>query len=520
MIRLILFSLIVLFSYPTLAQVSRWIDMEWDEVPGARGYEVELFQEENGKKLSRGKYKLDESRWSHAVTPGQYSLRIRSLDPRGVPGEWSDYVPLKIRLENPQLLLPVSGAKIERPEVQFEWSEISGAKSYQLVVLNPSGSSVLNTTLQENKFAFPVRSLGKYSWMVFALEAGEASRPQESWPRKEFRSFERVGGELDAPFVNVTLDKKVSLTWQKAPFAEVYEIDYLPPAGKDRNRRFRLKRLNLRLDARRLREGVTTFTVKSTAPGYEDSQKSLVVLRKSGDRVEIQDIVQGLKEEVEKNPPTKTHFRDQLLVSLSLARFNYESANAESDTFLDQEKLTGLGLGAEWLRQTKYNSLIHKVVLSLNNLSTGLESGIMGRLAYTLNGNKNFSGRKWMYGAGVSFLNLPSFMGDRIRDEVRVEKSSTAGVSTNLGYAHPLGERRLLRADLAVDFHPVYMSSERDDGKPVLFFKGQLRYFQYITRTQALYGGVEYQRWEEEWGSDYSRVGGMSFVLGMKFGYE
>lgn len=512
--------LFLILSFSASAQVSRWIDMEWEEVPGAKGYEVELFQEVKGSKLTRGKFKLDESRWSHAVSPGQYSLRIRSLDPRGVPGEWSDYVPLKVRLENPQLLLPVPGAKLDKPEVQFEWSEITGAKSYQLVILNPTGGLLLNTTLQENKYSFPLRSLGKYDWMVFALEENEGPRPQEIWPKKSFRSFERVGGELDAPFVNLSLDRKVNLTWQKSPFAQVYEIDYLPPAGKDKNRRFRLKRLSLRLDPRRLKEGGTTFTVKATAPGYEDSLKSMVVVRKIGEKVEIEDIVQGQKEEIEKNPPTKSHFRDQLLISLALARFDYESADIESDTFLDQEKLTGLGLNVEWLKQKKYNSLIHKVDFSALNLSTGLESGIMSRLAYTVNWNKNFSGKKWMYGAGLSALSLPSFMGDRLRDEVNVEKSTTAGLALNLGYAHPLSERKLIRADLGVDFHPWYLSSEREDGKPVLFFKGQLRYFQYITRTQALFGGVEYQRWEEEWGNDRSKIGGFSFVLGMKFGYE
>lgn len=510
----------LLFSLSSFSQVSRWIDMEWEEVPGAKGYEVELFQEVKGQKLTRGKFKLDESRWSHAVTPGQYSLRIRSLDPRGVPGEWSDYVPLKVRLENPQLLVPVPGAKVDKPEVQFEWSEINGASSYQLVILNPNGGTLLNTTLQENKYSFPLRSLGKYDWMVFALEEKETFRPQDLWPKKSFRSFERVGGELDAPFVNLTLDKKVNLTWQKSPFAQVYEIDYLPPAGKDKNRRFRLKRQSLRLDPRRLREGVTTFTIKATAPGYEDSLKSMVVVRKTGEKVEIEDIIQGQKEEVEKNPPTKAHFRDQLLVSLALARFDYESADLESDTFLDQEKLTGLGVNVEWLRQKKYNSLIHKLDFFALNLSTGLESGIMSHLGYTLNWNKNYSGRKWMYGAGLSLLSLPSFMGDRIRDEVNVEKSTTAGLALNFGYAHPLSERKLLRADLGVDFHPWYLSSERDGGKSVLWFKGQLRYFQYITRTQALFGGIEYQRWEEEWGGDYSKIGGMSFVLGMKFGYE
>jgi hypothetical protein len=512
--------LILCFSFSLFADVSRWIDMEWEEVPGAKGYEVELFQDVKGTKLTRGKFKLDESRWSHAVSPGQYSLRIRSLDPRGVPGEWSDYVPLKVRLENPQLLLPVPGAKVEKPEVQFEWSEITGAKTYQLVILNPSGSILLNTNLQENKYSFPLRSLGKYEWMVFALEENEGTRAQEIWPRKSFRSFERVGGELDAPFVNLTLNNKVNLTWQKSPFAQVYEIDYLPPAGKDKNRRFKLKRLNLRLDPRRLKEGATTFTVKATAPGYEDSLKSMVVLRKTGERVEIEDIIQGQRDEVEKNPPTKSHFRDQLLVSLALARFDYESTDTDSDTFLDQEKLTGLGINAEWLRQKKYNSLIHKVDFSAINLSTGLESGIMSHLGYTFNWNRNHSGRKWMYGAGLSVLSLPSFMGDRIRDEVRVEKSTTAGLALNLGYAHPLSGRKLIRADLGVDIHPWYLSSERDGGKTVIWLKAQLRYFQYITRTQALFGGIEYQRWEEEWGRDRSKVGGLSFVLGMNFGYE
>ena len=122
-----IFFLLLLFSLPALAQESRWIDIEWEEVAGAANYEVELFEGSDGKLTPRGKYKVENSTWSNAVPPGKYSLRIRSLDKRGVPGEWSDYIPVKVRMHNPKLFQPGPGSQVSTAQVDFEWSEGEGA---------------------------------------------------------------------------------------------------------------------------------------------------------------------------------------------------------------------------------------------------------------------------------------------------------------------------------------------------------------------------------------------------------
>ncbi len=141
--KLFLF-LFLLTPLITFAQ-ERWVDLEWDAVPGAKSYELELFQDLSGTMTPRGKFKTDTPVWSRPVPSGKYAIRLRSLDARGVPGEWSDEIPLKIRLKNPQLLRPVPDDKISTDQIDLEWGEVEGAGAYQVVLLGPNDSVVLDT---------------------------------------------------------------------------------------------------------------------------------------------------------------------------------------------------------------------------------------------------------------------------------------------------------------------------------------------------------------------------------------
>jgi hypothetical protein len=515
--------LLVLLALTTLcahAQRDRWIDLEWDAVPGVKNYEVELFEEVGGEQKARGRFRSETPFWTHPVPPGKYSLRLRSLDTRGVPGPWSEQVPLKVRLQNPQALRPVAQMKLTEAEVTFEWSEVPGAATYQLLIKDDRNKIFHTATLEGLSQSVYLETLGEYQWAVVALEQGEAPKELDDIPSTFFRGFSRVGGDLEAPWVSLSVNEKVSLTWDKVRFAQHYEVDYLPPPeARDKSRRFKLPRQSLVFPAKNLRQGITTITVRASAAGHKQSAASMVKLSKTGDKVEVVDIIQGRPGEVVKVDPTRAHWRNQFSLSLGGARYDYSSTVPETDTRLEQEKLTGLGLNLEWVAQPRMNSAVHRVDLGVINLSSGLKSGLQTRLAYAWTRLRPAGSGRWYYGAGASYLNLPAFMGNRIEDSVKVEMSSSLGPELVLGHLQPFGQHWALHSQLNYGYHLYHMNSARSGQQAFPYLRAQVKILKYVTKKEAIFAGVDYQQWDRQWSQESSKLSGFAFHLGAKAGF-
>ncbi len=513
------FLLLVLLSFSAWSQDSRWIDIEWEEVANASNYEVELFQEENGKQLPRGKYKVDQASWSNAVPPGKYSLRIRSLDKRGVPGEWSENIPVKVRMHNPKLFQPGSQAKLSSPQIEFEWSEIAGATLYQLVVKNEKDEIIQNSVVKDVRSNVYLEELGNYTWTVYALDEGEAQRTQEDFVSSTFKSFIRVGGELDSPEIKVSIKDKVYIRWDKVRRAKTYELDYLPPANADKSRRFKLTANEFAFPLKRLSPGVTTITLRSAAAGFPDSKKSIVQLLKSGDSVEVQDVIQGSKEDNTRGSPSLLVWKDELLISMTLAKYSYSSTDVEKDTELDQKELTGLGLNLEWINKPKLNALQRRFELSYLQLSSGREAGSKIRASASLRKTKNIKKGTFAYGGGVTLLRLPAFMGDRFEDDIFVEQSMSVGPHLSVSYLHPLSAYWSAEARAMYSYQLAYLSSERSGGNNYPWMTLQSRLFYFITRKESIFLGLDYEKWNQKWSSDKSDLSGFSLAIGLKAGF-
>jgi hypothetical protein len=515
--KLLFAALLILTGTSTWAQDSRWIDLEWEAVTDAREYQIELFQEDNGKAIPRGKYKTDTPEWSHAVSPGRYFLRLRSTDKRGVPGEWSENILLKVRMQNPLLLRPVPSDKISESLINFEWGPIVGAAQYQLIVRNKNREVIHNAITPELKSSVYIEKLGDFQWTTFALEKDEAPRNPADLSDSLFKNFTKVGGLLEAPKVRLTVNEKVILSWDKVRSAEAYEIDYFPaPDSGEKNRRFKLRLSPLAFSTSKLKEGVSTLTIKSVATGQQDSNKSIVKIAKSGSQVEVEDIIQGKEEEIIKTVPTQTFFKDEVFVGVTVAQYGYESDNAKTDTHLSQKSLTGLGFTGEWNRRPTLNALNRKLEMSFLHLSSGVDSGYATRAAYTYHKEKKWKNRKFTYGAGLSYLSLPSFMGNRLTDKVEVGSTSTIGPDLQVGFINPLSANWDLQSTLILAYHPIFLSSSADGAKPSPWMKAQVRAHRYYTDRQAFFAQIDYQAWTQEWSQQKSTVAGLSFSFGVK----
>lgn len=514
--KFILFIFLTLSSLSAFAQDSRWIDIEWEEVPGASQFEVELFEGEGANLKPRGKYKVDTPSWSSAVPPGKYSLRLRSLDKRGVPGEWTESFPLKVRMHNPKLLLPGSNAKVASGQVDFEWSQEEGADSYQIVVKNESERIVHNGIEKDTRANVYLEDLGTYSWAVYALEAGEKQRTQEEFTTASFRNFTRVGGELESPAVKLKIGQKVRIDWGKVRSAKAYEIDYRPEAENGKPKKFKIATTAFAFSAAKLSEGVTTISIRAVAAGYPDSPATVLQLEKSGNSVELQDIIQGGKKEVDEIHASEISWKDDISLALTLGKYSYESTNEKTDTQLNQKKLTTAGLNLEWISKPKLNSLKRKYELSYLQLSSGPEAGNKIRGSASLMTERKLARGNLYYGGGLNYLRLPAFLGDRFNEDIFVKNSTSLGPLLFVGYQVPLAEKTALQLTGSYSRQLFFIDSELDGAKSFGWYNLDTRFLYYISRKEALFLSTGLEGWDQQWKAQKSALTGYALFLGFR----
>ncbi len=119
------------------APMLKTIELEWEPVENADGYEVRLTPE-GGKPIF---FRTFESKLSEDVPVGVYSLRIRSRSKEASDlwSPWSDALRLEVLKKELLLLEPqhesliaaISGA---RQEVEFKWTPVEKARRYVLKI--------------------------------------------------------------------------------------------------------------------------------------------------------------------------------------------------------------------------------------------------------------------------------------------------------------------------------------------------------------------------------------------------
>src|SRR5438128_549447 len=80
-------------SFPSSAQTPyqrRTLELELEQVEGSSGYDVQVEKFlRDGKKGEVKTFHLKSSTWKATLNPGHYEMKVRTIDSRGVPGEWA-----------------------------------------------------------------------------------------------------------------------------------------------------------------------------------------------------------------------------------------------------------------------------------------------------------------------------------------------------------------------------------------------------------------------------------------------
>lgn len=197
------------------------IELDWQEVEDAKGYDVE-FQPVAGKRAPI-RLRVKNPSWKGGIPIGLYSVRMRSLDSRLVPGAWSQPSELAVLPPPPKILQPQKSVKsnsAEEGKVRFGWEPVVGAYSYLVSVKSDDGKYKEEKEVKGTALELTLPVAKKYSWEVYSLVDGF---------KKEHFSF-NVGqflhiGEMPAPEIIVPTSELIdTLEWKAVPEASGYSF--------------------------------------------------------------------------------------------------------------------------------------------------------------------------------------------------------------------------------------------------------------------------------------------------------
>lgn len=204
-------------------RVRRNVQVDWDPVEGASLYEVKIYRKDKGPKHSL-EFKLKSSSWSANVKPGIYSMKIRSYDSRGVPGEWSPESDLLVKLpaiivKSPKEDSTLNATDADKQPLIFEWEKIPDADHYKIQVKATTGDWHTEEETKDPKISLDLPSGNSFQWNVIPVDAENRDGEISSQPYK----FDLVGPPLDKPSINRPLSKYVQeLSWRPTSHADSY----------------------------------------------------------------------------------------------------------------------------------------------------------------------------------------------------------------------------------------------------------------------------------------------------------
>ncbi|WP_413558041.1 hypothetical protein [Bdellovibrio sp. HCB209] len=206
----------------------RLVNFEWEQIDGAKSYEIELKQmkkDEGAAKPKTFNFKVKESVWNGRLTPGKYMMKLRSRDYRGVPGEWSEPSEFNVGLDNVNMKSPAPKTKLastddEKTDVEFKWDPVGGADTYTFELNSEDGKVKINETLKEPRFKTSIPVAANYSWKVTAQNDEGISSDATS-----VAEFTVMGKAIEAPSISKPESEFVrDIKWSRPDHIKEYEV--------------------------------------------------------------------------------------------------------------------------------------------------------------------------------------------------------------------------------------------------------------------------------------------------------
>jgi hypothetical protein len=182
--HVLFFVLALICSISSAVAAGRTVNLEWEEDPDAVTYEIEV-----GVRGSKVPFTivrdLRSPRWVGQLRAGKFWMRVRGLDDRSIPGDWSEMIQFQVFLDAPEAKSPsgdvIVKAISDLSPVEFRWKGVDGAEEYSIVILDDSEKPVVTRKVKGTEIALQLPWAMKYTWFVQAVdENGDLGmKPQE-----------------------------------------------------------------------------------------------------------------------------------------------------------------------------------------------------------------------------------------------------------------------------------------------------------------------------------------------------
>ncbi len=229
----------------SLTQVNksrRSTEFEWSSIKEAKSYEIEIIPIERKDGISNPfLFKTEKPMWNGELKPGKYSMRLRSRDKRGVPGDWSKSESFYVKLYAPKPTSPIDNEAINSKEIdtydlKLKWEEQSEASRYVIHIEDDSKSFLqdMETNKFEVKLKVPVAR--KYQWSIKGFD----KEGNEGEPFEEIIPFTVIGKKLETPKINYPETIFVrQLSWKNINLADYYTYTLYKKASSRQWKKFK-----------------------------------------------------------------------------------------------------------------------------------------------------------------------------------------------------------------------------------------------------------------------------------------
>jgi hypothetical protein len=208
-IRFLLVIVIISFAEALVASnqatkylTKRTVEIEWDVVPGATQYELEIYDGKNRKFIKTFSSKTNVFKLN--VKMGKYYFRSRIFDRFERSSEWTDLAelliappPTRILSKLPSDSLIFAGKKTGIFEHTLTWEALPGVNDYKVIVENPDGKLVNEFSIKGTSAKLKVPP-GQFQFRIQAvLPDGTVGDPSEPTPVLSI-----LGAKIRAPVIS------------------------------------------------------------------------------------------------------------------------------------------------------------------------------------------------------------------------------------------------------------------------------------------------------------------------------
>ena len=199
--------------------------VSWSAVNNAATYRTQISNTESFQKIlfdneaTQPKINLPVE-----LDDGQYWIRVRAIDNLGLQGLES-LQPLQIDAHPfpPSLQTPLSSTPVYAGDINFQWTQPEGAKSYLFEVSSTEDFSTSSSTLKElgdNQLSWTIAQPGDYFWRVTSVTSEGKVGPKGHTMKIKVRPVPATP-ELQEP---VNSEHSLGFAWQPDPVSKYYQI--------------------------------------------------------------------------------------------------------------------------------------------------------------------------------------------------------------------------------------------------------------------------------------------------------